>query len=186
MKKEINLEQKAIIYNSDIDNLYKKSSMSSNEAVLLRYKGALETKIQSHIYTNFKNFKLYILNKYPGAKLHFVQFDNGGKMSKTIERGGKIIYTGRLQKTREGTQKGFCDLGIFLSTSSGQFNQIIFVEAKRVGTPSQIKINPEQQSWFEELNSMGWKCHITNNPLYFSKIICKEIEAFFEYYKKIK
>lgn len=161
---------KAIIYNSDLDNLAKKSSLSSDEAFLLRFKNALETRIQANFYVQFMHLKTYLILKYQNIKMEFVQIDNGANLTSR----------GKLQKFREGTQKGFPDVMILLSIKS--INRVIFIETKRIGTPSQIKISPDQEIWQEKLTEMHWKSYITNNPVFFRQKICQEIENFFNFY----
>ena len=72
---------------------------------------------------------------------------------------------------------GFPDVVILASLAGSQL--VIFVEFKRIGTPSQVKISDNQKHWNEVLQAMGFLAFITNNPLYFEKVICGEIRKFF-------
>ena len=40
-------------------------------------------------------------------------------------------------------------------------------------------LTEEQLNWFLKLNSMGFKSYITNNPIFFKKVILEEIKKYF-------
>ena len=157
-----------IIYNKDIGELSKSSVMSAEAATLLLYLNAVEEKIQTHARNQFLRLKQEIINKYPDAKMEFVQIDNGGNLT----------LQGRVAKARQGTANGFPDVMLIMSFR-GQ-NMTFFVEFKRIGTPSQIKISEEQKAWNQKLNSMGFLAYITNNPIFFEIEICGKIRGWFD------
>lgn len=161
---------KPIIYNSDIKQISTKPSITPMEATLLRYENALETTIQQHCRNIFLRMSQEIKVKYKGARLKFVQIDNGANLSV----GGKI------RKWKEGTVADFPDVLLLASTPCKQFNMIGFVEFKRIGTPSQIKIKEGQLECQKDLQDMGWPSYITNNPFYFEQVICQRFVEFFE------
>lgn len=133
----------------------------------MRYLNALETTIQSHGRNHFLHLKQEMVWKYPGAEMEFIQLDNGTNLTQT----------GKFKKWREGTVSGFPDVTILLSWKGQQ--KIIFVEFKRIGVPSSVKISDNQKAWNQKLQAMGFQAHIMNNPIYFEKKICGEIRKFF-------
>lgn len=155
-----------IIYNRDIEELSQRSFIPSELSVLMRYLNALETTIQSHGRNHFLHLKQEMVWKYPGAEMEFIQLDNGANLTQT----------GKFKKWREGTVSGFPDVTILLSWKGQQ--KIIFVEFKRIGVPSSVKVSDNQKDWNQKLQAMGFLAFITNNPIYFEKKSAERSENF--------
>lgn len=159
---------KPIIYNNDIRKLESKPDITPFEWELITFKNALETKIQQYCHNIFNTLaqSLEIDNKSKFAE--FVQVDNGGRLK----------VSGKMRKRAEGTKKGWPDS--FLIFGKKDYNKTIFIEFKRIGCSSSVKITPEQQYYHDWLNSIGFDAYITNNPVFFKNVICKSVVDFFE------
>ena len=163
------MKNKPLIYNSDIKALSKKSSITPDEMLLIPLHNALESKIQTYCHNLLNVLAFELEYKYKKKVAEFVQFDNGGKMGKKE----------RIKKAKEGTKKGFLDSGIFMGTSCGQYNKVIFIEFKRISMPSKVIVEEKQQYYHDWLNSIGFEAHITNNPLYFREVILRSVKDFY-------
>jgi len=154
---------KPIIHNKDIKAIAKKAetqSISQDELLLLKLENAVETKIQ-------QTCRQMFLQQFRDKGL-FVQIDNGNTFAKGVSQAQRMALFRR--KEAEGSLAGFSDSMMLLN------GKVVFVEFKRIGTPSQINIRPEQQKYCDWLNANGFKAYITNNPIYFRDIILKEFK----------
>lgn len=159
-----------LIYNKDIKELESKASLTPNELTLLPLKNALETKIQELCHNTFKQLSFDLERKYGKKVVEFIHVDNGGKMG----------IRQKMKKKAEGVKAGIPDVSLFCGSPCGQYSKVILVEFKRIGTPSQIDISEEQQYYYDWFNSIGFKAYITNNPVFFKDVICKEVTDFFD------
>lgn len=159
-----------LIYNKDIAALEKKDSLKPDELLLVRMKNATETIVQQYCHRLFNEMAEEYRRKFGKEVMVFVQIDNGGKMG----------FAQKKKKKAEGTKKGFPDASLFLGSPCGQFSKVIFVEFKRMGTPSQIQLGDEQVFYHAWLNEIGFSAYITNNPIYFRDVILKEVREFYE------
>lgn len=148
---------KPLINNSDIREIQKKidsgKSLTVDEVALLRQKSWKELTLQQACKNLFRNK----FNK--NAK--FIQTDNS--------------RTTALQRMRAGLggyEEGATDVYLV-----GRNKKIVFVEFKRIGTPSQISITPKQEEMHKFLLDCGFDAYFCNNTVYFEKVICKEFEA---------
>jgi hypothetical protein len=162
---------------SDIKLLENKSSLTPDELILIRLKGVVETKIQQYCNNLTNQLSLVLERKYGKKLIEFVQFDNGDTSVDKLKKQQVRALFGR--KKREGSKKGFPDGGIFIGSPCSQYSKIILVEFKRMGSPSQMQISPEQKYYHDWLNSIGFEAHITNNPIYFRDTILKSVKDFF-------
>lgn len=153
-----------LIYNKDIKKLEKIDGLTPDEWQLVTLHNALETKIQQICHNIFNNTILSNINNNKIAE--FVQVDNGGKLKPC----------GKIRKYKEGTKKGWPD--VFLIFGKKGYNKIIFIEFKRIGCLSSVQITPEQQYYHDWLNGIGFTTYITNNPIFFKNVICKEVTDF--------
>jgi len=149
---------KPILYNKDLRVLEKKDTLTTDEMILLRLgRGCLEKEIQKTCNTIF-------CAKFDPKG--FVAIDNGDTA------GGKLLPYQRIllyaNKKKLGTKTGFSDVMLIRE------NKICFVEFKRIGSESQIDIKEEQVDYRNWLESMGFKSYITNNPIFFNKVILSE------------
>lgn len=143
---QIHINQKPIIYNTDIKNAL--------NLTLLQQKPQ-ETYIQQSCKIIFDRVKLEMRDKF---EMDFMQIDNGGKQT----MGGKF------RKKAEGTIKGASDVQLWFYCKKTGLSKMVLCEFKRIGTPSQIDIKDEQVA-FQERWKAFYNCEgfITNNPLYF-------------------
>jgi len=155
-----------LIYNKDIP----KDPNTAAELILSRFHNALETKIQQHCHKEFNALASEVQFKYGKKLMEFVQVDNGGKMG--IRQKSK--------KKAEGTKAGWPDCELILGSPCGQCPISIFVEFKRIGTPSQIHITDDQKHYHDWLNKIGFKAYITNNPIFFRDVILGEVRKFYK------
>ena len=161
------MKNKPILYNSDIKALSKKDILTPDEMLLIPLHNALETKIQTHCHNLFKNLSFDLERKFGKKVAEFIQIDNGGKMG--IRQKSK--------KKAEGTKQGFCDIEIILG--NGKQTKNIYIEFKRIATPSGIVVGDKQQYYHNWLKEVGYDAYITNNPLYFREVILKSVRDFF-------
>lgn len=172
------MKNKPLIYNSDIKFLSKKDSITADEMLLIPFHNALETKIQTYCHNLLKTLAFDLERKYNKKVVEFVQFDNGDTSAGKLKPNqAKALFS---RKKREGSKRGFFDSGIFMGTPCGKHSKVILVEFKRIGSPSQIHITPEQQNYHDWFNSIGFEAHITNNPLYFREVILKSVRDFYK------
>lgn len=153
---------KDLLTNSDIKEIEKKESLTPLDYRILSESTWSESQVQSACYNIIKA-------KYSSDNVTFQQNDNGGNLKK----GGKI------KKWREGTQAGFPDVTIWLWNSMNESAQI-FVEFKKVGSPSQIKPSENQIKWHKFLIKKEELAHFCNNTTYFEMTICSQIDWFFK------
>lgn len=142
---------KSIIYNKDIE-------ANAQYAFL---ENMLETKVQQYCKKLFEWSLAEHQIAYAGF---FQQNDNGTDSSKA-----KNAIMNKMRKKAEGTISGWPDVSLVL-----QGGTVIYVEFKRIGTPSQIIITDKQKVIHSQLKEMGFKTYITNNPLFFEQVIMKE------------
>jgi hypothetical protein len=144
---------KPLIFNSDIKAIEKKvlsGCVTALEADLLRHAKLSESQIQQACRRIF-------LSKF-GDKAKFIQIDNGGNLSIAM----------KVKKAREGTIPGMVDALLI-----GK-KRAIFVEFKRVGNPSSIEPKPEQKEIHDFLKKCEFSVYVTNNTVFFEKVICEE------------
>lgn len=143
---QIHINQKPIIYNTDIKNALNLTLLQQRPQ---------ETYIQQSCKIIFDRIKLEMRDKF---EIDFMQIDNGGKQT----MGGKF------RKKAEGTIKGASDVQLWFCCKKTNISKMVLCEFKRIGTPSQIDIKNEQitfqERWKQFYNCDGF---ITNNPLYF-------------------
>lgn len=163
---------KSLIYKSDIKKIEQKAktqNLTFNELSLVKDSKLSEQQIQSNCKTHIDGLNKELSLKKLG-KVKFVQIDNGGKLTRN----------GRMAKGRQGTISGFPDVMILCYSKKRKENDTIFLEFKRIGTKSQIKIKENQIKQIEELKSMKFFSGFINNSLYFEKCVCLSIKEFME------
>lgn len=163
-----------LITDKEVGKLWDKNIQSKDDYFLAQFYKALETKVQQACHQLFNDLGFEYEQKFGKKVTEFVQFDNGGRMG----------FAQHKKKKAEGTKAGIPDCGLFLGSPCGQYSKLILVEFKRIGSPSQIKISPEQKHYHDWFNSIGFKSYITNNPLFFRDVILGEVKAFFNQYSK--
>lgn len=160
----MNTDKINLIYNKDLESLLAKGSLSEREWKLVQSvsSNTLETKIQQRCHQLCLNLAFEYEKKLGRKVLEFVQIDNGGRMG----------FAQHKKKKAEGTKVGMPDSMIFI-----EGGKTILVEFKRVGTPSSIKITPEQLNYHHWLNAAGFDAYITNNPLFFEEVILGKVKS---------
>lgn len=170
---------KSLIYSADIRAIHKKAetqSLNRDELTLVKLgEKVSETIIQGSFVRTVKTLKEELSFLWGFAKNDIVvaQRDNGAASKSQ-----------RIKKGREGTLAAMMDFDIFLYNDKIKQNKTIFVEAKKIDTPSQVegdkKHYQRQLDCQERFRNMGFSVHLTNNPVYFDKVICEEIREFFK------
>lgn len=156
-----------LICNKDIP----KNPNTAAELILAIFRNALETKIQQYCHKEFNALASEVRYKYGEKLMEFVQVDNGGKMG----------VRQKMKKKAEGTKDGFPDVQLLLGPPKGSDlePQVIYIEFKRIGVPSQVIVKDNQLMYHSWLNSIGFKAYITNNPIFFRDVILGEVRKFY-------
>ena len=154
------IANKPIIFNSDIK--------ASNNMWLLPLYNANESKIQQTCKRFFDNFANSVQIQNKKKLLEFVHIDNGSKSG----------IRHKIKKKAEGTRAGFPDVMIIASKPDYSQRMVMFLEFKRIGTPSMIKIKDNQEEYKNWLSTIGFQSYILNNPVYFEKQILAIIQKF--------
>lgn len=147
---------KPLIYNSDIKAIQKKAertSISIDESSLLRQAALSESEIQQAC-------KRIFCQKF-GSSAKFIQLDNGGKMS----------VIARARKKREGTEVGAPDILLI-----GKNRRSTFVEFKKIECESKVDPSLKQKLIHKFLEDCKFSIFVTNNTIFFEKVICEEFE----------
>jgi hypothetical protein len=163
------MKNKPLIYNSDLKALQTKTNVTPEEYHLISLANALETKIQQSCHNMFNVLAQELEIKYGKKVMEFVQIDNGASLKPS----------GKIRKQKEGLKRGWPDVMLAIGSPCGQFSETIFIEFKRIGTPSNIIISLQQQYYHDWLNRTGFNAYITNNPLYFKEAILGKVREFF-------
>ena len=164
---------KNLIFNKDLLILEKEAksrNLTYDEIQLLRHKGWNENKVEVAITNILRGLASDIQHRGIGKIRHF-KIDNGANLSV----GGKIY------KWKEGVVANEPDKEICVYSKKKNANLTLKVEIKRVGAPSQLEIREGQIKTLKEYNEMGYPAFITNNTLYFERVVCKRILEFLEY-----
>lgn len=155
------ISNKPIIYNKDIK--------ASNNPWLLPLVSANESKIQQTCKRFFDTYASSIEMQYKRKLLEFVHIDNGSKSG----------IRHKIRKKAEGTRAGFPDVMIIASKPDYSQRMVMFLEFKRISTPSSIKIKDNQINYVNWLSTIGFEAMVLNNPLYFEKhILLDRIQNF--------
>ena len=149
-----------------------------DEILLYNIASKKESDIQQYFHKEFNNFANFIETKTKGlSKLIFQQIDNGDSA------GGNLNQLQRMKlykrKKAEGSNAGFPDFMIIYYSNKLNYNNTMFCEVKKIGSPSEIRLTEKQLEWFIKLNEMGFDSFITNNPIFFRDKILKKLENFF-------
>lgn len=144
---------KPLIYNSDIKAIEKKAqkgSISIDEAALLKQKSWKELTLQQACKNSFRSrFQ---------DKAKFIQTDNS-----------RTTAVQRMRSGLGGYEEGATDVYLV-----GKDKKIVFVEFKRIGSPSEIEPTDKQKEMHEFLLNCNHKAYFCNNTVYFEKVICEE------------
>ena len=164
---------KNLIFNKDLLALEKATKtrhLTYEEMQILKHKNWNENKVEVAITNILRGLASDIHHRGIGKIRHF-KIDNGANLS----AGGKIY------KWKEGVVADEPDKEICVYSKKKNANLTLKVEIKRVGAPSQLEIRDGQIKTLKEYNEMGYPAFITNNTLYFERVICKRILEFLEY-----
>ena len=139
--------QKSIIYNSDCKKDYR----------LIQFYNLTETYIQQYCRKIFYNTLISYGKQELGL---FQQNDNGAEGTVGNKR----------RKKAEGTIAGFPDVSLVLKGGI-----VIYIEFKRVGTPSQIVVSDSQKEIHQKLKNLGYTVYLINNPVYFQDVVMQDV-----------
>lgn len=144
---------KPLITNKDIKEIQKKalkSSISVDEAALLHQQSWKELTIQQACKNIFRN-------RFSAKEAKFIQTDNS-----------RATASQRMRAGLGGYEEGATDVYLV-----GKNKKIVFVEFKRIDTPSHIRITEKQQEMHNFLIACGFDAYFCNNTIYFEKVIMK-------------
>lgn len=152
-----------LLFNKDIP----KVPMTADELIIWNLANKSESNMQQHFHKEFNCRAAEEKFKNKDVEFEFVQNDNGDTAGSQLTQVQRICLYKR--KKAEGSKTGFCDVSLI-----GSGGRIVFCEIKKIGAPSEIHLTTEQFEWFLKLNKMGFKAFITNNPVFFKKVVLKE------------
>jgi len=163
-----------LLFNKDIP----KEPKTADELILYRLAQLKETDMQQYFHKEFNAFacEMKALNKF--NELFFVQNDNGDTAGGSLSQIQRMVLYKR--KKAEGSKKGFPDISKYVYSAKINLRDTFFCEVKKIGAPSEIHLGKEQLDWFLKLNSMGFNAYITNNPIFFKKVVLGEIRKMFK------
>lgn len=144
-----------------------KVPMTADDLIIWQLAQKSESEMQQHFHKEFNAVAAEIKFKHRSAELEFVQNDNGDSAGGQLTQIQRIVLYKR--KKAEGSKAGFPDISLIASGA-----KIVFCEVKKIGSPSEIHLAKDQFEWFLKLNKMGFKAFITNNPVFFKKVVLKE------------
>ena len=163
-----------LLFNKDIP----KVPNTAEELIIYRAAQVSESKRQQSFHKQFNSLSRELKAQNKFNELEFVQIDNGDTA------GGKLTEIQRMvlykRKRAEGSKKGFPDVMIPFYSAKLNYRDVVYCEIKKIAAPSGIHLTEEQLNWFLKLNSMGFKSYITNNPIFFKKVILEEIKKYFK------
>jgi hypothetical protein len=163
-----------LLFNKDIPKI----PNTAEELLIYRAAQVNESQIQQSFHEQFNTFARELKAQNRFNELQFVQIDNGDTA------GGKLSEIQRMtlykRKRAEGSKKGFPDVMIPFYSARLYYRDVVYCEVKKIGAPSEIHLTEEQLDWFLKLNSMGFQSYITNNPIFFKKVILEEIKKYFK------
>ena len=163
-----------LLFNKDIP----KVPNTAEELIIYRAAQVNESEIQQNFHEQLNNLGRELKKQNKFHDLEFVQIDNGDTA------GGKLTEIQRMvlykRKRTEGSKKGFPDVMIPFYSAKLNYRDVVYCEIKKIAAPSGIHLTEEQLKWFLKLNSMGFKSYITNNPIFFKKVILEEIKKYFK------
>ena len=162
-----------LLFNKDIP----KVPNTAEELIIYRAAQVSESKRQQSFHKQFNSLSRELKEQNKFNELEFVQIDNGDTA------GGRLTEIQRMvlykRKRAEGSKKGFPDVMIPFYSAKLNYRDVVYCEIKKIAAPSGIHLTEEQLNWFLKLNSMGFKSYITNNPIFFKKVILEEIKKYF-------
>ncbi len=163
-----------LLFNKDIP----KEPKTPDELMLFRFANLKESEIQKYFFSQIQNLGIEIISKNKFDFMEAVKNDNGDAVVSKLTENQRMAFYAR--KKAEGFKSGFPDLTIFLYNSRICLRDTIYLELKRIDSPSGIHLTEEQLDWFVKLNKMGYNSYITNNPIFFRDVVLKEIRNFFK------
>ena len=163
-----------LLFNKDIP----KVPNTAEQLIIYRAAQVNESEIQQSFHEQLNNLGRDLKKQNRSNEIEFVQIDNGDTA------GGKLTELQRMvlykRKRAEGSKKGFPDVMIPFYSAKLNYRDVVYCEIKKIAAPSGIYLTEEQLNWFLKLNSMGFKSYITNNPIFFKKVILEEIKKYFK------
>lgn len=163
-----------LLFNKDIPKI----PNTAEQLIIYRAAQVNESEIQQSFHEQLNNLGRDLKKQNRFNEIEFVQIDNGDTA------GGKLTEIQRMvlykRKRAEGSKKGFPDVMIPFYSANLNYRDVVYCEIKKIAAPSGIHLTEEQLNWFLKLNSMGFKSYITNNPIFFKKVILEETKKYFK------
>ena len=141
----------------------------SDELLIYGMAKKSESEIQQFFIREFESMASEIKFRNKDIELEVYQNDNGDSSGGNLTQIQRIVLYKR--KKAEGSKAGIPDLSLIRSGGN-----VCYCEVKKIGAPSSIHLSEDQFKWFLKLNKMGFKSYITNNPVFFKKVILQNIK----------
>ena len=157
-----------LLFNKDIP----KNPNTADELIIYNMAKKSESEMQQFFVREFEAMAVEIKFKHRNIEIEIAQNDNGDSSGGNLTQIQRIVLYRR--KKAEGSRAGYPDLSLIRSPA-----RIDYCEVKKIGAPSEIHLSEDQFLWFLKLNKMGFKSYITNNPVFFKKVILENIRKEF-------
>ena len=154
-----------LLFNKDIS----KTPNSADELIIYGMSKKSESELQQFFIKEFESMASEVKFKDKSIELEIYQNDNGDSSGGNLTQIQRIVLYKR--KKAEGSKAGIPDLCLIGSNA-----KISYCEVKKIAAPSGIHLTEDQFKWFLKLNKMGFKSYITNNPVFFKKVVLQEIK----------
>ena len=154
-----------LLFNKDIS----KTANSADELIIYGMSKKSESELQQFFIKEFESMASEVKFKDKSIELEIYQNDNGDSSGGNLTQIQRIVLYKR--KKAEGSKAGIPDLCLIGSNA-----KISYCEVKKIAAPSGIHLTEDQFKWFLKLNKMGFKSYITNNPVFFKKVVLQEIK----------
>jgi hypothetical protein len=153
------------LFNKDIP----KTPNTADELLIYGMAKKSESELQQFFIREFESMASEFKFKDKSLELEIYQNDNGDSSGGNLTQIQRMVLYKR--KKAEGSKAGIPDLCLIGSSA-----KISYCEVKKIAAPSGIHLSEDQFKWFLKLNKMGFKSYITNNPVFFKKVILQEFK----------
>jgi hypothetical protein len=154
-----------LLFNKDIP----KTPNTADELLIYGMAKKSESELQQFFIREFESMASEFKFKDKSLELEIYQNDNGDSSGGNLTQIQRMVLYKR--KKAEGSKAGIPDLCLIGSSA-----KISYCEVKKIAAPSGIHLSEDQFKWFLKLNKMGFKSYITNNPVFFKKVILQEFK----------
>lgn len=154
-----------LLFNKDIP----KTPRNADELLIYGMAKKSESEMQQFFVREFESMASEVSFRNKNTKFKIYQNDNGDSSGGNLTQIQRIVLYKR--KKAEGSKAGIPDLSLVWSGAN-----MNYCEVKKITAPSGIHLSEDQFKCFLELNEMGFTSYITNNPVFFKKVILEGIK----------